>query len=62
MLWGPYLWADGSIGRKPDKLVWDRSDFGGDAIHPSDTGRQKVARLLFDFLTTDLLAKPWFAK
>lgn len=62
LLWGPYLWAEGAKGRKLDKLVWDRSDFGGDGVHPSDTGRQKVANLLLDFLTADPLAKPWFAK
>ncbi|MBM3859102.1 MAG: hypothetical protein FJ395_05565 [Verrucomicrobia bacterium] len=62
LLWGPYLWAEGTKGRKLDKLVWERSDFGGDGIHPSDSGRMKVANLLLDFLTTDPLAKPWFAK
>ncbi len=62
LLWGPYLWAEGAKGRKLDKLVWERSDFGGDGVHPSESGRQKVANLLLDFLTTDPLAKPWFAK
>lgn len=62
LLWGPYLWAEGSKGRKIDKLVWEQSDFGSDGVHPSDSGRQKVATLLLDFLTTDPLAKPWFAK
>jgi hypothetical protein len=62
LLWGPYLWADGTKGRKLDNLVWERSDFGPDGTHPSDSGRQKVASLLLDFLTTDPLAKPWFAK
>jgi len=62
LLWGPYLWAEGAKGRKLDKLVWERNDFGGDGVHPIDTGRMKVANLLLDFLTTDPLAKPWFAK
>ena len=62
LLWGPYLWAEGAKGRKLDSLVWARSDFGGDGVHPSDTGRQKVAKLLLTFLTTDSLARPWFAK
>ena len=62
LLWGPYLWADGAKGRKLDALVWERSDFGPDGVHPSDSGRQKVANLLLEFLTTDLLAKPWFSK
>lgn len=62
LLWGPYLWADGERGRKLDKLVWQREDFAGDGTHPSDAGRRKVAQLLLDFLTTDPLAKSWFAK
>ncbi len=62
LLWGPYLWAEGTKGRKLDKLVWERNDFAGDGVHPSDSGRMKVANLLLDFLTTDLLARPWFAK
>ena len=62
LLWGPYLWADGPKGRKLDKLVWERSDFVGDGVHPSDSGREKVARLLLDFFTSDPLAKSWFAK
>lgn len=62
LLWGPYLWADGAKGRKLDSLVWERSDFGPDGTHPSGSGCQKVAGLLLDFLTTDPLAKPWFAK
>ncbi len=61
LLWGPYLWADGTRGRKGDALVWKRSDFVADGVHPSPTGRQKVAELLMTFLTTDPLAKPWFA-
>ncbi len=62
LLWGPYLWAEGAKGRKIDHLIWERSDFGPDGVHPSDSGRQKVAGLLLDFLTTDSLTKPWFRK
>ncbi len=62
LLWGPYLWADGPKGRKLDTLVWERSDFGGDGVHPSESGREKVARLLLDFFTSDPLAKSWFVK
>jgi hypothetical protein len=62
LLWGPYLWADGARGRKLDKLTYDPGDLGGDGTHPSETGRQKVAELLLNFLTTDPLAAPWFAK
>lgn len=61
LLWGPYLWADGTRGRKIDGLIWERSDFADDGVHPSATGRQKVADLLLNFCSTDPLAKPWFS-
>lgn len=60
LLWGPYLWADGTNGRKLDNLVWERSDFGPDGVHPSQSGREKVSELLLDFFTTNPLAKSWF--
>jgi len=31
-------------------------------VHPGDSDRATVAKLLLDFLGTDLLAQPWFAK
>jgi lysophospholipase L1-like esterase len=49
-------------GRKLDNLVWERSDFVEDGVHPSQSGREKVARLLLDFFTSDPLAKSWFVK
>ncbi len=61
LLWGPYLWADGTKGRKIDQLMWNREDVGPDGVHPSQSGRQKVAELLLNFLTTDPLAKGWFS-
>jgi hypothetical protein len=61
LLWGPYLWADGPRGRKVDGLIWERADFVADGVHPSESGRRKVAELLLEFLTTDPLARPWFA-
>ncbi len=61
LLWGPYLWAEGTKGRKIDKLTWEKEDFGADGTHPSESGRLKVANLLLDFFSTDPLAKGWFA-
>ena len=58
--WGPYLWADGTKGRKQDALVWTRADVGPDGTHPTDSGRTKVGRMLLDFLKTDPTATPWF--
>jgi hypothetical protein len=62
LLWGPYLWADGVTPRKADGLIYRREDLAGDGTHPSDAGRQKVAKLMLDFYKTDPLAKSWFAK
>ncbi len=62
LLWGPYLWAQGAKGRKLDGLTWEPADFTGDGVHPSPSGRDKVAQLLLKFVTTDPLAKPWFVK
>jgi hypothetical protein len=60
LLWGPYLWANGTTPRQGDGLLWKREDLAGDGTHPSDSGRDKVARLLLDFCKTDPLARPWF--
>jgi hypothetical protein len=60
--WGPYLWADGTKGRRQDNLVYTREDVGADGTHPSDSGRVKVGRQLLDFLKSDPASKPWFVK
>ncbi|MEQ1831404.1 MAG: hypothetical protein ABL921_35990, partial [Pirellula sp.] len=62
LVWGPYFWSDGTIPRKSDGQVWDRSDFVGDGTHPSDSGRKKVAEQLLRFFKTDAHAHSWFAK
>ncbi len=61
LLWGPYLWADGVTPRKSDGLIWNRADLAGDGTHPSGpSGREKVAKLLLGFFTSDRNAKGWF--
>jgi hypothetical protein len=61
VLWGPYLWADGLTPRKSDGLVWKQEDLAPDGTHPSaESGREKVAKLLLDFLKTSPYAKGWF--
>lgn len=60
VLWGPYLWAQGEKPRKSDGLTYLPEDLSGDGTHPSNSGRQKVAKLLLDFFTKDELTKTWF--
>lgn len=60
VVWGPYLWTDGTKGRKGDEVVWVREDVGPDGTHPSPTGRQKVGEMLLKFFTTDGTCKGWF--
>lgn len=62
LLWGPYLWADGVRPRETDGLVWLREDFAGDGVHPSPSGRAKVAQLLLGFFRDDPLARGWFCR
>lgn len=62
LLWGPYLWADGVTPRKSDGLVWERKDFATDGVHPTASGRQKVADMLLKFFKTDPLARTWFVR
>ncbi len=62
LLWGPYLWARGTEGRKAGDLAWEPQDFAVDGTHPSAIGATKAARLLLRFVKTDPTATPWFLK
>ncbi len=62
LLWGPYLWADGTTPRQSDHMVWLREDLGPDGTHPSTSGRQKVAQMLLDFFKADANARQWFLR
>ena len=57
--WGPYLWTNGSAGRK-DGLTWTCDDVAPDGTHPSGSGQRKVGQLLLTFFTTDPTARGWF--
>lgn len=61
LLWGPYLWADGTRPRESDGLLWQREDLAADGTHPSGTsGTAKVAQLLLKFFRADPLARTWY--
>jgi hypothetical protein len=59
LLWGPYLWTDGTAGRS-DGLVWTCEDVEEDGTHPSKSGVQKVVTLLTTFFKTDQTARRWY--
>ncbi|HZA41192.1 MAG TPA: hypothetical protein VFA00_11265 [Actinomycetota bacterium] len=59
LAWGPYLWADG-MEERSDGLIWECDDLADDGTHPSESGKQKVAEMLLDFLKTAPTAKSWF--
>jgi len=60
LLWGPYLWADGTTPRS-DGLTWLPGDLEPDGVHPAPTGERKVAILLDAFHGIDDTAQPWYA-
>jgi lysophospholipase L1-like esterase len=68
LAWSTYLWADGlgaddqvgGIPGRSDGLEWLCGDFQSDGIHPSTSGRNKVATMLLSFLKADTTATPWF--
>jgi hypothetical protein len=57
--WGSYYWANGLLGSS-DGLVWACPDYQSDGIHPSASGRNKVADSLLNFFKTDDTTTPWF--
>ena len=68
LAWGPYLWADGvgsdgvvgGIPGRSDGLEYPCQDFAEDGMHPSPSGRQKVATQLLNFFNTDTTAQVWY--
>jgi hypothetical protein len=60
LMWGPYLWADGTRPRS-DGLIWNCEDVVDDGVHPSESGKQKVAAMMVEFFTGDPLASVWFS-
>jgi hypothetical protein len=57
--WGPYMWANG-MHKRSDGLFYERADYGGDGMHPSQKGRTKIANQLLEFLKKDPTARLWF--
>jgi lysophospholipase L1-like esterase len=59
--WGPYLWANGLTPRR-DGLTWACNELQSDGTHPSNSGRQKVAGRLYEFVRTEPTAREWYLR
>jgi Cu/Ag efflux protein CusF len=60
--WGPYLWANGST-KRADGFSYEREDFSPkDGTHHTDTGSDKIGRLMVQFFRNDMTSRPWFVE
>ena len=62
LLWGPYLWAQGTNPRKLDGLTWTQNDVRPDQLHPNESGCRKTTTLLLNFFETNPGSSRWFIK
>jgi len=68
LMWGPYLWADGTTVNSQTDLDWTchqdlnnpQMDFQDDGTHPSQFGEEKVATELINFFKNDPTTQIWF--
>lgn len=58
ILFGPYLWADGSTPRN-DTLTWLPTDFE-DGRHPNYNGTVKAVALMMSYFKSSSFTEPWF--
>ena len=66
--WGPYLWADGlgadgvpgGVPGRRDGMEYACDDYSDDGLHPSPTGRRKVADQLVSFFNQDSTSQFWY--
>ena len=61
VLWGPYLWNDGTTLRS-DGFQWQCNDLAPDFVHPSNNGVAKIGNLLHAFFKSDPTAAAWYLR
>ena len=61
--WGPHIWADGLRANTTDHLRWvcevDYKPDGG-GYHMSNTGKDKMGKLIYDYFINSPIAADWF--
>jgi hypothetical protein len=58
--WGPYIWApacDSGI-TNGSGVCYEREDYQADAVHPSDRGERKIARMIHERFRRDAWYRP----
>lgn len=59
LAWCFYDWTKGATPRTTDGFKWLAEDTA-DGLHPSNTGKQKVAEKMLDYFKTNPYASTWF--
>jgi len=60
LVWGPYLWADGTTPNSQG-LSWDCDDVvAKDGVHPADGAKEKITTKLLEYLKTSDFSRSWF--
>ncbi len=61
-LYGSYNWTNGNQTRKDGFSLDCNTDVGGDGLHLSALGEQKIGQNIYNNFATDTTAKLWFLK
>jgi hypothetical protein len=59
-IYSTYNWTNGEVARKDGFSMDCETDFGGDGLHLSAVGENKIGRELFNFFSRDDNTKQWF--
>jgi hypothetical protein len=59
-IYATYNWTNGEVARKDGFSMDCETDFGGDGLHLSTVGENKIGKELFNFFSRDDNTKQWF--